>query len=414
MVVDTKLYDLLGVSPDVSQAELRRAYKKKAVQLHPDKNQNDPEATEKFQAVNEAYEVLKDEDKRRAYDQMGMDALKGGADGAGMGDFFSSFFGRGFGGFGGGGFREKRRQRTPDMGHTLNVSLEDLYNGKEVTLRIGRNALCPECNGKGAAPGKAAKKCSDCGGRGQKVQVIRMGPMMTQQVTTCPTCRGSGEMIDARDKCKKCSGQKVVDDKKIIVVHIEPGMESGEKIVFQGCADEAPDADAGDFVVHLQEKPHAKFARKHNDLLMVKKLTLSEALLGAKFVVHHLDGRELVVTTNPGEVIVPGAVKVIEREGMPVRRNVYEKGRLFIKFEITFPKGSQITPALQAALRTAMPPPQLDVDLNDDNVYQVTMRDSDIKQFENAKSSNDRRREAYNSYDDDDEDAGQTASCQPM
>lgn len=416
MVVDTKLYDILGVSPDVGDRDLKKAFMLKARDTHPDKNPNDPNATERFQQVNEAYEILKDPHKREVYDKYGPDGLRegGGGGGGGFDDILSHLFGGGGGFFGGGGGqRQQRRQRTQDIGHKIAVSLEDLYNGKEVTLKINRDVVCPDCKGTGAASGKKPKKCSDCDGRGQRVQVVRMGPMITQQVGVCPTCRGAGEMIDAKDKCKKCSGKKVVQEGKKVTVHIEPGMEEGEKIVFNGCSDEAPNAETGDLIVMLTQKKHDRFIRKHSDLLMAKRITLSEALLGTKFVVKHLDGRQLIVQSAPGEVIVPDSVKVIDREGMPHRRDVYSKGRLFVKFEVIFPKGSQITAPLKEALMTALPPPQAaDVDAKDENVYNVSMKDSDMKTFESAQGQSRGRREAYSSHDDDDE--GQGASCQPM
>ncbi|OHS99349.1 DnaJ domain containing protein [Tritrichomonas foetus] len=420
MVVDTKLYDLLGVSPDVSDRELKKAFMQKARQLHPDKNRDDPNATEKFQQVNEAYEILKDPQKRQIYDQAGVDGLREGAGGMGGGfdDILSHLFGGGFG-FGGGARRQQRRPRTQDIGHKINVTLEDLYSGKEVTLRINRDIICPDCKGSGCANGKSPKKCPDCGGRGQKVNVVKMGPMITQQVGPCPTCRGAGESIDPADKCKKCKGKKVTEEKKTIVVHIEPGMEDGDKIPFQGCADEAPGADTGDLVVMLSLKKHDHFLRKHDDLLMMKRISLSEALLGTKFVLKHLDGRQLVVSTPPGQVVIPDSVKVIDREGMPRRGNQFEKGRLFIKFNVEFPKPAQLTPEFKAALAACLPPPNevAGVDLNDDNVYEVSMKESDLKQFENSKSTyRNRRGEAYDAgadYDDD-ERGGTSASCQPM
>ncbi|KAK8882414.1 hypothetical protein M9Y10_045056 [Tritrichomonas musculus] len=419
MVVDTKLYDLLGVKPDVSERDLKKAFMQKARELHPDKNRDDPNATEKFQQVNEAYEILKDPQKRQIYDQAGVDGLREGAGGmGGFDDILSHLFG--MGGMGGGfRTRQPRRQRTQDIGHKINVTLEDLYNGKEVTLRINRDVICPDCNGSGCQKGKSPKKCPDCQGKGQKVTVVRMGPMITQQVGTCPTCRGTGESIDPADKCKKCKGKKVVDEKKTIVVHIEPGMEDGDRIPFIGCADEAPGADTGDLIVMLKLKDHDHFLRKHDDLLMMKNITLSEALLGTTFVLNHLDGRKLVVSTPPGQVIIPDSVKVIEHEGMPQRGNQFEKGRLFIKFNVAFPKSSQLTEDFKNALKACLPPPNevAGIDLNDDNVYQVGMKDSDLKQFENSKSTyHQRRGEAYDARgdDDDDERGGTSAQCQPM
>jgi DnaJ-class molecular chaperone len=422
MVVDTKLYDLLGVAPDVNERDLKRAYQKKAMALHPDKNRDDPDATEKFQQVNEAWEILKDPDRRRTYDQYGVEGLRQG--GGGMDDILSHLFGGGGGFFGGGGGffggggggRGRGRQRTQDLQHKVSVSLEDLYNGKEITLKITRDIICPDCNGSGCVKGKSATKCRDCDGRGQRVQVIRMGPMITQQVSTCSTCRGTGEGIDPKDQCKKCKGRKTSEEKKTIVVHVTPGMSDGERLVFQGASDEAPGADTGDLIVFLQQKKHDHFLRKADDLLILKRITLSQALFGATFVLKHLDGRNLVVRSSPGQVIIPDAVKVIDNEGMPHRGDSYQKGKLYVKFEVVFPKGSQLTPELKAAFIAALPPPDeaAALDENDDNTYPVTMKDSDLKQFEQAKSSSDRRREAYNDDDDDRGGGGHGAQCQPM
>ncbi|KAH0787806.1 dnaJ subfamily A member 2 [Histomonas meleagridis] len=410
MVVDTKLYDLLGVSPDASEADLRRAYKKKAMQLHPDRNRDDPNATEKFQQVNEAYDILKDPQKRQIYDQYGAEGLREGAGGSGMDDILSHLFG--FGNFGMGGGRSKRKARTQDIEHTISVSLEDLYNGREVTLKINRDVLCKKCNGSGCAEGKSPKKCADCDGKGQKVQVTRMGFMVSQQIAPCPTCHGTGESIDPKDRCTACKGKKITQEAKKVTVHIEPGMENGERIVFQGCSDEAPGADTGDLIIKLKQKQHQTFVRNHDDLLALKRITLSEALLGAKFVINHLDGRKVIVETTPGQIIIPDSVKVIDREGMPIRGNQFEKGRLFIKFEVEFPKPNQITPELRSALMKALPVPDetAGINMKDENVFVVKMKDSDIKQFENAKSSRSQRHEAYG----EDDGYQHQGSCQPM
>ena len=418
MVVDTKLYDLLGVSPTASEKEIKKAFLIKAKELHPDKNR-EADATAKFQACNEAYEILKDPSKREQYDRFGLDALK-----EGMGDsadIFSKFFGGGFGGFGGfgGGFggQSRRRQRTENVEHQIKATLEDLYNGKEITLRITRQVICTDCKGTGCASGKAAKKCSDCGGRGQKVNVVRMGPMITQQVGTCPSCKGTGEMVSGEDKCKKCKGNKVMDEKKNIVVHVERGMEDGDHLVFPGAADEAPGADSGDLIVIIRQSNHSTFIRKHNDLLIKKKITLTEALLGTKFPIKHLDDRILIIESKPGQVITPGAVKIVEREGMPIRSNSFERGNLYIQFEIEFPKQTQLTPQLREVLLSSIPIPDATkgINLDDENVYPSTMKESDMKQFENTKKSQqDNRREAYGEDNDYEQRGGSGASCQPM
>jgi DnaJ family protein A protein 2 len=247
------------------------------------------------------------------------------------------------------------------------------------------------------------------------MQVSRMGNMITQQVVVCPECQGRGECADARDRCKRCGGAKTVQEAKAITVHVEPGMEAGEQIRFRGCADEAPGAEAGDLVVSLQQKPHEFFLRRHADLLIAKKLTLAQALLGAPFVLTHLDGRKLVVSPVQGQVIAPEAVKLIEREGMP-QRGGGPKGRLFVRFEVEFPAPAQLTPALRAAFTAALGVPDEAAGLSEDaeDVFPVRMQPGNIKEFNDAKSSRERRGEAYSSQEDEYEEAGQTAQCRPM
>lgn len=381
MVVDTHLYDVLGVSPNVSDSDLKRAYKKKALEFHPDKN-HDPGATEKFQQINEAYEILKDPQKRERYDKFGMEALRGEGNGR-FDDIFSHFFDF--------GTRRSRpqRQRTQDLSHAIKVSLEDLYNGKEVTLKINRNIVCTKCKGTGTKDGKSPIKCPDCHGNGQKVIEQRRGNMISRTITTCPTCKGTGESIDPKDKCEHCKGTKVENEKKIITVHVEPGMEDGDQIRFPGCSDEAPNAETGDLIVIIRLKKHDLFRRNHDNLLLTKKITLSEALLGTQFVFDHLDGRKIVVTTEPNKIIEPHSVKLIEREGMPRRGNQFEKGNLFVQFEIDFPESTNLTDNFKEALKQCLPPPNetAGIDMNDDAVSPVTMHDADLKEFENSKQT---------------------------
>jgi DnaJ-class molecular chaperone len=233
-----------------------------------------------------------------------------------------------------------------------------------------------------------------------------MGPMLTQQITTCPTCRGEGRSISASDRCKKCKGQKVIEEEKKLLVHVERGMEDGDRITFQGASDEAPGADTGDVIVVIREKKHNNFIRKHDDLLIKKKITLTQALLGASFQIKHLDGRVLVAETPKDKVISPNSVKVIEREGMPTRGNSYSRGKLYILFEIVFPEHSKITPELRSILTKVLPPPNelKDVNLNGENVFKCSLQDSDISRFENTKRSNNQERnEAYQQYDGNEE-----------
>lgn len=187
-------------------------------------------------------------------------------------------------------------------------------------------------------------------------------------------------------------------------MNVEPGMEHGEQIRCRGCADEAPGAETGDLVVVLQQKPHEFFLRRHADLLIAKKLTLAQALLGATFVLTHLDGRKLVVSPASGQIIAPESVKVIEREGMP-QRGGGAKGRLFVKFEIDFPSAAQLTPELKAAFTATLGVTDEAAGLDEEaeDVFPVRMEPGNIKEFNEARSSRERRGEA-----------GQGAQCRPM
>lgn len=190
-------------------------------------------------------------------------------------------------------------------------------------------------------------------------------------------------------------------------------MGDGDQITFQGCSDEVPGADTGDLIVVLPEKQHPNFIRKHDDLLIKKKITLSQALLGTSFTIKHLDGRILVVDTEDNKIISPNSVKVIEKEGMPNRENYSSPGNLYIHFEIVFPDISQITPQLRNILKKSLPPPDeiSGLNLDDENVFQCTLRDSDLSKFENSKrNQSQRRREEY----EQDNDGGSQMGCQPM
>ncbi|KAL5684063.1 hypothetical protein ACJX0J_010448, partial [Zea mays] len=302
---NTRYYEILGVSKDASQDDLKKAYRKAAIKNHPDKG-GDPE---KFKELAQAYEVLSDPEKREIYDQYGEDALKEGMGGGGgmhdPFDIFQSFFGGGSPFGGGGSSRGRRQRRGEDVVHPLKVSLEDLYNGTSKKLSLSRSVLCSKCNGKGSKSG-ASSRCAGCQGSGFKVQIRQLGPGMIQQMQhPCNECKGSGETISDKDRCPQCKGDKVVQEKKVLEVFVEKGMQNGQKITFPGEADEAPDTVTGDIIFVLQQKEHPKFKRKGDDLFYEHTLTLTESLCGFQFVVTHLDNRQLLIKSNPGEVVKP-------------------------------------------------------------------------------------------------------------
>lgn len=403
---NTKYYDLLGVAKTCSQDELKKAYRKAAIKNHPDKG-GDPE---KFKEIAQAYEALSDPEKREIYDQYGEDALKEGAGGPSHDpfDIFSSLFGGGHpfgGGMGGGGRR--RQKRGEDVVHPLKVSLEDLYNGTSKKLSLSRNVLCPKCNGKGSKSG-ASSTCGGCQGSGMKVSIRHLGPNMIQQMQhVCPDCRGSGETISDKDRCPQCKGEKVAQEKKLLEVHVDKGMAHGQKITFAGEADEAPDTVTGDIVFVLQQKEHPRFKRKGDDLFLEHNLTLTEALCGFQFPVTHLDGRQLLIKSNPGEIVKPKQFKAINDEGMPQHQRPFMKGRLYIQFNVDFPQSGSLTPDQCKVLESVLParPQSLLSDMELDNCEETTL--IDVNMEEEMRRKQQAAQEAY----DDDEEAGPRVQC---
>lgn len=387
-VDNSEFYDLLGVSKDATDAEIKKAYKKGALKHHPDKG-GDPE---KFKEFSQAAEVLMDEEKRELYDKYGKEGLEeGGGGGGNAEDVFAQFFG------GGGGGRRGPRgpQKGEDIVHNIKVSLEDLYNGKTARLAISRDKPCGDCKGLGGKPG-AEQACSDCNGRGVKIQLRQIGPGMVQQVqSACPTCRGACKVISEKDKCKVCKGKKVCKDRKVLEVHIEKGMKSGHKIKFSGEADEIPGTVPGDVIIVVQQKEHERFKRKGADLVESVDLTLSEALCGFTKIITHLDGRTVSVTMPAGEVTQHQAVKMVKDEGMPYHGNPFTKGRLFLVMNVKFPKKLPVN--IVSALKNALPEPPAPMTSEDDE--ECDMEDVDINQFGQGEGQGPR-----SAYDEDDED----------
>lgn len=358
MVKDTKYYDVLGVDPGCNESQLKKAYYKLAKVYHPDKN---PEAGDKFKEISHAYEVLSDPQKREVYDRHGEEGLSGdGGGGMSAEDLFSQLFGGGM--FNSGQRRQPTGpRRGKDVGHCLKVTLEDLYCGKVSQLKLSKSVMCAKCDGRGGKAG-AVRVCSSCQGQGVKLVIRQMGPMVQQTQVTCSDCRGEGEIINKADRCIECSGRKTVTQKKVLEVHIEKGMEDGTRIPFEGEGDQAPGILPGSVIIVLEQKPHAAFQRKKNDLYFDAQIDLVTALTGGSFHIRHLDERDLLVTILPGEVIKPGEVKCIEGEGMPSLRH-HVKGNLYVRFEIKFPPAYWAAPEvlqqLTQILPAAEPLPQL-------------------------------------------------------
>ncbi|GAA6028268.1 hypothetical protein JCM8097_006948 [Rhodosporidiobolus ruineniae] len=356
MVAETKYYDTLGVSPSASDNEIKKAYRKKALALHPDKNPGNEEAANQFKDCSHAYEILSDPEKRRVYDQYGEEGLSGGGGMGGMDpqDLFSQLFGGGGGFFGGGGRggRPQGPRKGKDLVHRIKVSLEDLYKGKTSKLALQKHVLCGKCKGKGGKEG-AVKTCQSCKGQGVKIVLRQLGPMVQQIQQPCGDCNGEGEIINAKDRCKDCNGKKIVNERKVLEVHIDRGMKEGQTITFNGEADQAPGVEPGDVVIVIEEKPHDVFKRKGDDLFADVEIDLLTALAGGAFSIPHLDDRALLVKIHPGEVIKPGSVKVIPEQGMPSHRH-HELGDLIVQLNVKFP--DSLDPSALAPLESILPP----------------------------------------------------------
>ncbi|CAL9060404.1 unnamed protein product [Musa banksii] len=393
----TRYYEILGVSKNASQDDLKKAYRKAAIKNHPDKG-GDPE---KFKELAQAYEVLSDPEKREIYDQYGEDALKEGMRGGGGGhnpfDIFESFFGGSPFGVGGSS-RGRRQRRGEDAIHPLKVSLEDLYSGISKKLSLSQNVICQKCKGKGSKSG-ASMSCSGCEGSGMTVTIRQLGPGMIQQMQhPCSECKGTGETINEKDRCPQCKGEKVIQEKKVLEVVVEKGMQNEQKITFPGEADEAPETVTGDIVFVLQQKDHPKFKRKGDDLYYEHTLSLTEALCSFQFVLTHLDNRQLLIKSNPGEVVKPDQFKAINDEGMPMYQRPFMRGKLYIHFTVDFP--DLLTLDQCKALEAALPPKPASqmTDMELDECEETTLYDVNIEEEMRRKQA--QAQEAYEEEDD--------------
>jgi len=414
MVKETEFYDRLGVPPDAKVDEIKKAYRKLAVKYHPDKNPGNTEAAEKFKEISEAYECISDEKKRETYDRFGKEGMdRGGMHSAE--DIFSSFFGGPFSNFFGGGRQGPRK--GDDIVHELTVSLEDLYKGKTTKLAVTRNVICTTCSGSGTKSGVSAGKCKGCDGRGIKLIVRQLGPGMIQQMqTTCPDCGGKGESIKEADKCANCQGKKVVKEKKVLQVHIETGMKHGQKVTYGGEADEAPGLEPGDVVFVVVEKKHDTFKRNGSDLVMEYNISLVEALTGVACTIKHLDDRVLLLKTDKGDVITPGEIRMIAGEGMPIHKRPYEKGNLYIKFNVEFPKPGFFKEAQTKDLERLLPPRKNQPPKETSDMEKVSLQKvGDFQQNMRESAQREYQQRAGEAYDEDGEEGhpggGQRVQC---
>jgi molecular chaperone DnaJ len=328
-------YEVLGVGRAASEQEIKSAYRKLALQFHPDRNPNNPDAEEKFKEASEAYAVLADGEKRALYDRFGHAGLGGGV-AAGFdatvfqdfGDIFGDFFGLGDI-FGGGGTRRRSRtQRGADLREDMSLEFEDAAFGTEAKVTVRRHETCEECRGSGAAPGKAPVTCRSCSGRGQ----VRYQQGFFSIARTCPTCQGAGSVVT--DPCLKCKGEGRVLRQRVVDAKIPAGVEDGTRIRFTGYGEGGlHGGPAGDLYVVLHVKEHPFFEREGNDLHCVIPISFTQAALGAEISVPTLEGEQVLKVPDGTQ---SGTTLRIRGKGVPVL-NGHSKGDLFVEVRVQTP-----------------------------------------------------------------------------
>ncbi len=324
-------YEVLGVERDASPEVLKKAYRKLAMEYHPDQNPDDESAAEKFKELTEAYQVLSDSNQRAKYDRFGHDAPEIGFGGAvdisSMADFFDSVFGSVFGGMP----QERRRRGRPgrDLQWDLNVTLEDAVKGAEAKVTIPRPVRCADCSGIGSVNGEAPDRCPQCDGAGR----IRLQQGIFAVNTTCPACRGMGEVI--RTQCPTCGGRGLVIEEKDFEVPLRPGVEDGEVIPIQGAGEQgrrgAPD---GDLHIMVRVDKHETFVRRGDDLHSVLEINYPQAVMGADVKVPTIDG-SASMRIRPGTD--NGQVYRLKGKGVLHRRGKTH-GDQHVHIEVTIPK----------------------------------------------------------------------------
>ena len=334
-------YDQLGLSKGASAAEIKKAFRKKAMELHPDRNKGDDTAEAKFKEVNEAYDVLKDGDKKAAYDRYGHAAFEGGMGGGGrqggghggpdFGSAFSDVFDDLFGDFAGrrGGGGSMRPARGSDLRYNLSVSLEDAFTGKQETISVNASINCDSCSGTGAEGGSEPSTCPTCSGMGK----VRAQQGFFTVERTCPTCNGRGNIIT--NPCNTCSGSGRQQRERSLSVNIPAGVETGTRIRPSGEGEAGVrGGPTGDLYIFIEVQPHTIFEREGPNIYCHVPVTMTKAALGGEIEVPTIDGGKSRVKIPAGSQ--SGTQMRLKGKGMPGLRST-AKGDLFLEISVETP-----------------------------------------------------------------------------
>ena len=354
------------------------------MQYHPDKVPEDArvESEARFKTITQAYEILRDEEKRHLYDTHGMaafDPTRGGGPEVDLNDIISQMFGMNMGGMPGGG-GPRRPRRSPDEEQPYKVTLEELYKGKTVKFAAEKQVICGQCKGTGAKDKVKPNQCDRCRGVGRQEAFRQVGPgLVRKEVIPCDHCQGSGMYYKEKDRCKKCKGKRTVKETKALELYIPRGSMQGERIVLEGEADQLPDMTPGDLIFHLVEEPHDHFTRIGHDLSADLNVTLAEALSGfSRVVLKHLDGRGIHINHPRGKILRPGDVLKVAGEGMPFKRGD-SKGDLYLLVKVEFPEDGWLSKdGDYESLQKLLPPPAAPIQADEVDEVQYE-EDADIE-----------------------------------
>ncbi len=335
-------YEVLGVERGASDAEIKSAYRRLAKKYHPDLNPGDKQAEAAFKEVNEAYEVLSDDQRRSRYDQFGHEdptqaggygSYAGGA--GGFEDIFETIFGGGFGGFGGARQAQSNGPvRGSDLRYNLTINFEEAVFGCKKEINVARNENCDQCHGSGAKPGTSPKTCDQCHGTGQvtRIQQTMLGSMRTS--SPCPKCGGEGKIIS--DPCPKCGGKGTVRRQRTITVTIPAGIDNGQALTLRGEGEPGKrGGPAGDLYVAISVRPHRKFRRDGQNLYSEMNISFAQAALGDEVEIETL---QTPVKENIPEGTQPGHVLRVRGQGVPSLRAPAQRGDLFVTLKVEVPK----------------------------------------------------------------------------